>query len=146
MQYIGIMLPINHVNDVEWIYKLQEDDNEVQTYFVENARNPSEARRKIFTEKWKYEFNSYTKYFYIKDRIEHILEDLNEETIIEKYGKDDGKIIIKIAEFLINSQNQNEHIVSNIDSLIDKIKDSTLFELAFEVIEMEIGIARATIV
>lgn len=135
-QYVCFRVPDMAWDGLDYLYNLIElKPNDLQFALIK-ARNMEQARRKYYDEFYFPKNIGEDKYLYAGDRLVHILEDYDENNLIERYGEADGKIIW-------NMIGEDEADVSPeiAKQTVTKLSDQTIYELCFEVYEMDIAVS-----
>lgn len=137
MKYLGFKMPDIAWDGLDWVYDLVEDRGWNKAYLI-NAKNPDNAREKLFDE--LYNSNDYEELavFYMHD----LAESFDEDEVFEDFGKTDGKIILEILDDFQDLLEKGEKKLPFYDERLTLISSQTIRKMAFLEMRHDLGIIK----
>lgn len=138
-KYVGFKIPDFAWEGMDWLYDIIENRGERKFYLID-ATDIDEAKRKLFDEFYKNEWDTMVRLSYATERARHILEDDEESELIIKFEEHDAKIITEIFDKYDEANNKDDfHFI---DEHINKLSEKTIYDLAFDCKEIDLGIVK----
>lgn len=135
-QYIVFSVPDTAWDGIDYLYQLIELRPNYLKFAIIKAKNMEDARRKYFDD-YLYPKILYDSYEYIaQERLIHVFEDYDEDTLIKHYGNTDGRIIWNMV-----AEDENEVSPKIAMQTIPKLSEQTIQELCFEEYELTIAVS-----
>lgn len=126
MKYVGIMLSDLEWYQNDWIYDILEDGGNSRVYLI-NAKNPNEAREKLFNKLYNSEDHKELAIYYLRG----LAESIDKNDIFKEFGKNDGEIIYEIACDFQDLLDQGEKELPYYDKRIRLLSSQAIKKMAF---------------
>lgn len=141
-KYIGFKIPNMNCEGCDWAYDVIEANVEDTKFYIVDAENTAEARKKVFKEIYDNDWGQYDREIKATLRAWRVLENLEESEVVKKYGEHDGQIIIKVSsEYLDLDEKAQEACLPYHPLINQQLSETAMYELAFEFYEYDIGVA-----
>ncbi len=135
MKFVGFGIPEDILGN-DWIHDVISDDGCAVFYLIE-AKNPCEAREKLYKKIYS-SWDKDTRQMMANFRACNILEDIDADNVLIKYGGKDGKLIIEISNGYFDNCKNYYPMHENIEALSEK----AIYELAYEQIKASLVISK----